>query len=186
MARIKVIQPEDATGTLHAIYHDAIEKRGKLAEVLKIQSLHPDSIKSHMNFYMDIMFSKTSLTRAEKEMIAIVVSSTNGCIYCQIHHAEALNYYWKDKERIELLKVDFKKAQLSFREEALCAFAIHLTQSPKEHENSDHTIILKAAGINEEGILDAALVTSYFNFVNRMVLSLGVQLEDHLGKGYRY
>ncbi|MBI5857562.1 MAG: peroxidase-related enzyme [Sphingobacteriales bacterium] len=186
MARIKVIQPEDATGALHTIYHDAIEKRGRLAEVLKIQSLHPDSIRSHMNFYMDIMFSKTSLTRAEKEMIAVVVSATNGCVYCQTHHAEALNHYWKDEERIEQLKADFKKAKLSFREEALCAFAIHLTQNPQEHESSDHTIILKTAGINDEGVLDAALVTSYFNFVNRMVLSLGVQLEDRLGKGYKY
>lgn len=186
MARIKVTQPEEAEGVLKNVYDILIEKRGKISEVLKIQSLHPQSIQSHLNLYMDIMFSKTSLSRAEKEMIAVVVSVANGCEYCQTHHAEALNHYWKDAARIELLKKDIHAAGLSFKEEALCAFAIHLTLHPQEHENRNHTIMLKAAGITDEGILDAALVTAYFNFVNRMVLSLGVELEDDEGKGYKY
>lgn len=186
MPRIKVIQPEAAEGALQEIYSTLIEKRGKISEVLKIQSLHPQSIQSHLNLYIDIMFSKSSLSRAEREMIAVVVSVANGCIYCQIHHAEALNHYWKDEDRVKLLKEDFQKAGLSFRELALCGYAIHLTKSPQEHEQSDHTIILRTAGITEEGILDATLVTSYFNFVNRTVLALGVELEADMGKGYKY
>ncbi len=101
MARIKVVQPEDAGKDLKEVYDQLVQKRGQLSEVLKIQSLHPSSIKSHVAFYTDIMFSKTALSRAEKEMIAVVVSVANGCIYCQTHHGAALNNYWKDENRIE-------------------------------------------------------------------------------------
>ncbi len=82
MARIKVVQPEDADKELKDVYDELVQKRGQLSEVLKIQSLHPASIKSHVHFYMDIMFSKTALTRAEKELIAVVVSVANGFVYC--------------------------------------------------------------------------------------------------------
>lgn len=186
MSRIQVIQPEEATGELKEIYEEMVQKRGKLSEVLKIQSLHPGSIRSHVNFYMDIMFSKTELNRAEKELIAVVVSVANGCIYCQTHHGAALNAYWKDEKRVEQLKTNYLSASLSHKELALCRFAIHLTKHPDEHEKIDHTIQIREAGVTDQAILDAALVTSYFNFVNRMVLSLGVQLEAHKGEGYNY
>ncbi len=101
MARINVIQYDAAEGELKTVYDDLITKRGQLSEVLKIQSLHPSSIKSHTAFYMDIMFNKSALSRAEKEMIAVVVSVVNGCMYCQTHHGTALNNYWKDESRIE-------------------------------------------------------------------------------------
>ncbi|HVK97012.1 MAG TPA: peroxidase-related enzyme [Flavisolibacter sp.] len=186
MARIKVIQYEEANNELKSVYDDLISKRGKLSEVLKIQSLHPASIKSHVIFYMDIMFSKTALTRAEKELIAVVVSVANGCLYCQTHHSAALNAYWKDERRIELLKEDYHAASLSLKETALCNFAIHLTQHPADHESINHTIALKDAGLTDEGILDVVLVTSYFNFVNRMVMALGVELENNKGEGFKY
>ncbi len=57
MARINIIDYKDATGALKSTYDELIEKRGKLSEVLTVQSLHPASIVSHINFYMDIMFS---------------------------------------------------------------------------------------------------------------------------------
>ncbi len=186
MARIKVIQYEEAEGELKTVYDDIIAKRGQLSEVLKIQSLHPSFIKSHTAFYMDIMFSKTALSRAEKEMIAVVISVVNGCMYCQTHHGTALNNYWKDKNRIEQLKSNYHSAGLSEKEHAMCDFSVHLTQYPAAHENKDYTQQLRDKGLDDSSILDVVLVTSYFNFVNRMVLSLGVQLEEHKGEGYKY
>ena len=66
MARINIIDYKDAAGTLKSTYDELIEKRGKLSEVLMVQSLHPASIVSHINFYMDIMFSKTALRVLKK------------------------------------------------------------------------------------------------------------------------
>lgn len=134
MARIKVIQPEDAGEVLKEVYDELLQKRGQLSEVLKVQSLHPSSLKSHVAFYLDIMFSKTALSRAEKEMIAVVVSLANGCIYCQTHHSAALNTYWKDEAKVSLLKKDYNNASLSEKEGLLCKFAVHLTNNPSAHE----------------------------------------------------
>lgn len=186
MARINVIEYEQASGQLKEIYDNMIEKRGRLSDVLKIQSLHPASIQSHTNLYLDIMFSKTALSRAEKELIAVVVSAANGCIYCQVHHGTALNAYWKDEQKIEKVKEDYHQAGLTDKELAMCNFAMHLTKDPAAHEREDHTQSLRAAGLDDRAILDVVLVTSYFNFVNRMVLSLGVELEAHKGEGYKY
>lgn len=168
------------------IYDEMIEKRGGLSEVLKIQSLHPQSIRSHVAFYMDIMFSKTALTRAEKELIAVVVSVANGCLYCQAHHGAALNAYWKNEQRVAALKKDFRDAGISPKELAMCHFAVSLTKEPAAHETKDYTVSLREAGLTDEAILDVVAVTSYFNFVNRLVLSLGVELEEHKGEGYKY
>ena len=110
MPIINVIDYEKATGRLKVIYDDIISKRGKLAEVHKIQSLIPESIIKHMDLYMEIMFSKSELSRAEREMMAVVTSITNQCYYCQIHHSEALNNYWKNDEKILKLQKNFNAA----------------------------------------------------------------------------
>ena len=92
MAFIEVIEPEQAQGVLKEIYEGVVSSRGKIAGIHKIQSLHPQHIKAHMDFYMSVMFSASPLSRAEREMMAVTVSTRNGCRYCQEHHAQALNY----------------------------------------------------------------------------------------------
>jgi len=186
MARIKVISQEDATGRLKEIYDELIGKRGKLAEVHTIQSLRPESIVKHIDLYLEIMFSKSELSRAEREMMAVVVSKTNGCNYCQKHHAEALNYYWKDAEKTENFRISYQNIQLNEKELTLCRFAEQLTQNPEIAEKNDISEDLKNVGLNDSAILDATLVVSYFNFVNRIVLALGVELEKDSGSGYKY
>lgn len=186
MNRIKVIEPEEATGRLQKIYNDLIKKRGKLADVHKIQSLHPESIVAHMDLYMKIMFSKSELTRAEREMIAVVVSVGNGCEYCQMHHAQALNNYWKNNEKISRLRIDFENAGLTTRELVLCSFANLLTINPEAFRNEKYLAPLKKIGITDSGILDATLVVAYFNFVNRIVLALGLEVNEAEMKGYKY
>ena len=187
MAHIKVISKDDADGRLDEIYSDLIRSRGKLADVHMIQSLRPESIVKHMDLYMEIMFSRSELSRAEREMMAVVVSRANACRYCQIHHAEALNHYWKDDEGVNLLREDFTRVEkLSAREKALCHYAHTLTAEPGRSNAENLTQALRQEGIGDAGILDATLVISYFNFVNRMVLGLGVSLEADKGKDYRY
>lgn len=82
MARIPVIEYEAAEGRLLEIYNEIIEKRGKLAKIHKIQSLRPESIIRHIDLYLEIMFTRSDLSRADREMMAVVVSASNGCNYC--------------------------------------------------------------------------------------------------------
>lgn len=185
MAFIEVVEYEKATGELKGIYDHLIATRGKLADVHKIQSLNPPTVLSHMNLYKDIMFGSSPLKRYQREMIAVVVSSTNQCEYCVKHHAEALMHYWKSEVRITgLLKIS-EEAQLSREDEALCVFGREVTLSP-ELITKQKTDVLRQAGFDDRAILDATLVASYFNFVNRITLTLGLQVNEHEVSGYEY
>lgn len=186
MTRIKVVQHNEATGKLKQIYDQLVKSRGKLAEVHKIQSLRPKSILAHMELYMEIMYSRSELSRAEREMMGTVVSVANGCKYCTRHHAQAVNHYWKNTEKTEQLIAGKYSEILTPREISLCEYAQHLTKNPADHENTDHTQLLKKQGLTDAAILDAVLVTAYFNFVNRTVLALNVELEPDNGTGYKY
>lgn len=186
MARIRVVDHEESDGELREIYEELTRSRGKLAEVHKIQSLHPQSIRDHMALYMTTMFSSSPLTRAEREMMAVVVSATNRCRYCVAHHGEALLHFWKDHERVTALVRDRAGlAGLGEREAALCVYAELVTEDPGSATVDDAVLALRAAGLDDRAVLDATLVVSYFNFVNRMVLALGVELEPEAG-GYLY
>ncbi|MFO8054992.1 MAG: peroxidase-related enzyme [Bacteroidales bacterium] len=186
MPRIRVIPHNEASGRLKEIYDKIMDSRGKLADVHQIQSLRPESICRHMDLYMEIMYSRSELSRAERELIGTVVSMENGCKYCTTHHAQALQQYWKDQSKMETLTRGAMYEVLSAREAAICRFSMHLTRHPGAHEDHDYTKDLKNIGLSDSAILDIVLVTAYFNFVNRIVLSLGVELEPDKGTGYKY
>lgn len=186
MNRIKVIDTDHATGRLREIYDDIIKKRGKLADVHKIQSLRPESIVKHMDLYMEVMFTKSELPRSEREMMAVIVSVKNECEYCILHHGEALNHYWKDWERISLLVSDYRKAGLNERELSLCNYAEMLTGFPGRFKDDSLINNLKVIGLSDTGILDSTLVIAYFNFVNRIVLALGVETTESERQGYKF
>lgn len=186
MPFIDVIEPNDATGSLKEIYSDLQKSRGKLAMVHKIQSLNPESITAHMDLYMAIMFGKSPLKRPKREMIAVVVSAANNCDYCQLHHAEALNHYWKNEEKVEQLRKDYSSIDLSDVDLQLCMLAEKLTKTPDTVDEQKDIQPLKKLGLSDRAILDATLIISYFNFVNRMVLGLGVETDAEEVKGYKY
>ncbi len=185
MTRIKTIKPEDAKGRLKEIYDGLIASRGKIAEVHKMHSLNPEALKSHMDFYMTIMFKKSPLKRAQREMLAVVVSLANKCEYCQMHHSEALNFYWKDEARIQSLLKNYNTAALNEADQSLCEYAVMLTLEPASKQLGELIQQLKTNGFSDLAIHDATLVIGYFNFVNRMVTGLGVEVEEDFG-GYNY
>lgn len=186
MAKIKTISYSDSSGRLREIYDDLIKSRGQLADVHTIQSLRPESIVKHMDLYMEIMYSKSKLSRAEREMIAIICSLSNNCEYCCKHHSAALSHFWKNDNKLESLIVDYTNADITSREMALCSFAAALTHEPSKTSNHEYASILINEGFDDNEILDATLVVAYFNFVNRIVISLGVNIEDNDINSYKF
>lgn len=185
MAYIKVIQHDESEGELKGIYDNLVKTRGKLADVHMIQSLNPESIVNHMDLYMTIMFGKSPLRRVQREMIAVVVSKANNCDYCQLHHAAAVQHYWKDEAKTNQLKEDYTQLELSDVDMELCHFAHAMTVNPN-HDNAESIAKLKALGLDDRAILDATLVLAYFNFVNRIVLGLGLDVNEEELAGYKY
>lgn len=185
MAFIEVIPEEDAQGPLKEAYDDIAGRRGKLSNIMRVHSLRPAAMRAHMDLYLSLMFSRSGLTRAERELLATVVSATNLCAYCVRHHAEALNAYWKDEQRVEAVVEDFRRVDLSPREHAMLEYAVRLTARPAGIEEGD-VDALRVAGFTDADILDINLITSYFNFVNRIALGLGVEVTEEEMRGYRY
>ena len=81
MSWIETIQPEKATGELKIEYDQAIKRAGKVFNILKVQSLNPASLRASMQLYLATMYGASSLSRADREMLATVVSWANDCFY---------------------------------------------------------------------------------------------------------
>lgn len=81
MAWIKIIQESDAEGLLARIYEAARGRSGKVFNILKLQSAHPPALKAMIDLYQAAMLSESPLSRAQREMLAVVVSRANNCHY---------------------------------------------------------------------------------------------------------
>jgi uncharacterized peroxidase-related enzyme len=184
MPWIKVIDEAEAAGKLKEVYDDVIRERGKLSNIMRVQSLNAEAMARHLGLYVTLMFGESALTRAEREFIAVVVSSANHCEYCVNHHARPLRSYWKDDERVDAAIRDWREAPLSPRERALAAYAEKLTRAPGDVAEED-VAALRALGLSECDILDVNMITAYFNFVNRIAAGLGVEHTPDEVRGYK-
>lgn len=185
MSFIQVIKESDAEGDLKKAYDNIISSRGKLSNIMRIHSLNPDAMLKHMELYKSIMFGKSKISRETKEMIAVVVSIANKCEYCINHHAEALNYYWKNSEVINNFIKDFRSVDVKPEVKILLDYAFQLTISPNSISQESIKNI-KSYGWTDEDILLVNLIVSYFNFVNRIALGLGVEFSEDELQGYKY
>jgi uncharacterized peroxidase-related enzyme len=93
---IQSIEEAQAEGELNRLYEEIKVKRGSVSNVMKAQSLDPESMKLHLDLYLHLMFGRSTLNRLEREMIAVVVSHLNNCSYCVTHHSEALLHHSKN------------------------------------------------------------------------------------------
>ncbi|MDT8286651.1 MAG: peroxidase-related enzyme [Elusimicrobiales bacterium] len=185
MAWIEVIEPERAEGPLKEVYDETLRSRGALAAVHKIHSLNPESLTVHMALYMTLLYGKSPLARRERELIAVAVSRANGCPYCVGHHSDALARYEKDPAKVQAAR-DGRWNEFPANEAALCRFADKLTREPRASSEAD-VEALRAAGYSDRAVLDTAQIAAYFNFVNRIVLGLGVHLEEEKDRtGFKY
>jgi uncharacterized peroxidase-related enzyme len=185
MAWIKVVGESHANAELTKVYQKIKNKRGKLSNIMMIQSLNPAAMQAHMDLYLSLMFRASGLTRDVREMIAIMVSKTNSCDYCIQHHAEALNYYWRDSSRLNNFLNNFSAVDLSDGTVKLLEYAVKLTQNPDTVKESD-VKNLKSEGYTDEDILNLNMIVSYFNFVNRIANGLGVEFSSDEVSGYNY
>jgi uncharacterized peroxidase-related enzyme len=81
MPWIKVIELKDATGELKQEYDDTTKRADKVFNILMVQSPNPGALRGSMQLYRATMFAPSGLSRAEREMLATVVSWANHCFY---------------------------------------------------------------------------------------------------------
>jgi len=81
MAWIRVVPPTEAIGELADAYKAIQDAAGNVANILTIESLNPAALRAHYNLYRTLMFGPSELSRAQREMAAVVVSTVNRCHY---------------------------------------------------------------------------------------------------------
>lgn len=182
---IKEVEFDEAEGKSREVYERIKKERGKVSNIMKVQSLMPSAMENHLDLYLSIMFEDRSLSRERCEMIGVVVSSMNRCSYCVNHHSEALNHFWRDEEKVKRLGENYGSLDLSKKDLAMLDFAERSTQNPEGIEEKDIEELRKA-GFSDEQILNIAMISSYFNFVNRIALTMGVDFSEDEIKGYEY
>lgn len=185
MPWIRVIDQDEADGELEEVYERISSARGKLSNIMRVQSLDPAAMRAHLDLYITLLFSRSGVRREEREAIAVVVSAGNGCGYCVSHHAAALQAYWKDETRVQELVRDYRRLELGPRLRAMLDYAVLLTRDPTSVAE-EHVQAMRSAGLSDDEILNVNLVTAYFNFVNRIAEGLGVEFTAEETEGYRY
>lgn len=185
VAYIDVIDEDAAEGDLFRVYDEIQRSRGRVSNVLRIQSLHPKALKLHLDLYMELCYGKGPLSRQERELAAVVTSVVNECGYCITHHAEALGKYLKDEALVQAIQKSPLEAGLTGRDAAVAEYAYALTKAPGAGRK-EAVEGLRAAGMTDEEVLHLSEIVAYFNFVNRLVQGLGVQLEETDDRDYNY
>jgi len=173
-----------AEGEIAELYERLRAERGRVSNILKVHSLRPAALAHHLDLYMGLLFGPGGLSRAQREMIAVVVSRANDCEYCVNHHREALARYLRDERQLDQLCADYRQAELPPATRALLDYAHKLTLAPAEVGAADVSR-LREAGLGDEDVLLANLITAYFNFVNRIALGLGVAYSEEEVQGYK-
>ena len=143
------------------------EKLGIVPNVILANASDIDRLKNFVNFYNRLMIKEGYLSKLEREMIAVVVSSFNKCFYCLIAHGAAVRQLSNDQVLGDELMINYRSAKLSKKNRLMLDFAYKLTESPSKIDNSDRNI-LREANFKEEEILEIIEVASFFNMSNRI------------------
>jgi uncharacterized peroxidase-related enzyme len=145
------------------------DKLGMVPNVILANASDPERLKTFVNFYNRLMLKEGYLSKLEREMIAVVVSSCNKCFYCLIAHGATVRQLSKNPILGDELMINYRAAHLNKREKLMLDFSVKLTDSPSKVVKSDRDILRKA-NFSEEEILEIVEVASFFNMSNRIAI----------------
>ena len=184
MSWIKTIAYEAAESTLKRVYDRVKGPNNNVDNVLKIHSLRPHSLVGHMTLYKSVLHnSNNSLPKWYLESIGVYVSYLNQCEYCVQHHLEGLRRLLNDNDKTEQFWDAVKGGKLdgyfgSHLDRGL-DYAKKLTTAHSDITENDIKT-LRADGFSDGEILEINQVACYFNYVNRMVVGLGVSTDGDI------
>jgi len=143
------------------------EKLGMIPNVLLANAFDIDKLNAFTTFYNDVMLAASGLSKLEREMIAVVVSSINKCFYCLVAHGAAVRQLSQDPTLGEMLVMNYRVADLDARQRAMLDFAAKMTSASATIEEADRQG-LRDAGFSDRDIWDIANVAGFFNMTNRV------------------
>lgn len=163
--------PDRLEDDLKAAYAKCTEKLGFVPNVLQAYSLRPKKLRNFMVMYDELMLGRSGLSKLEREMVAVVVSSANRCYYCLVAHGQAVRKLSGDPELGEMMVLNYRVAKLDRRQRAMLDFAWKLTVTPHDVGDADRAQLAEA-GLGAEDIFDLSETIAFFNLSNRMAYAL--------------
>jgi uncharacterized peroxidase-related enzyme len=138
--------------------------------VFRVWSFRPERLSAWFGHFRQLHEPTDGLSAADREMIAVVVSSANGCLYCLVAHGAALREELADPVLGERISYDWRRAGLDARRSAICAYAEKLTLRPREVTRDDLQTLLDA-GLTLKEAWDVAEISAMYNLTNRMAMA---------------
>lgn len=155
-------------------YEVCEEKLGMIPNVLAAYSFEPDRLRGFSQMYNALMLGESELSKAEREMIAVVVSSLNHCYYCLVAHGAALRQLTGDPALAETIAANYRHADITPRQRAMLDFAVKVTKASSEIVEEDRQA-LRDAGFSNRGVWDVAEVAAFFNMSNRVSSAIAMK-----------
>jgi uncharacterized peroxidase-related enzyme len=155
---------------LRGLFAKARERLGFVPNVFRVYAFRPERLSAWFAHYRQLHVPTEHLSAADREMVAVVVSSANGCLYCLIAHGAALREELGDPVLGERISYDWRRAGLDPRRSTICAYAEKLTLRPREITRDDLQTLLDA-GLSLEEAWDVAEITAMYNLTNRMAMA---------------
>jgi uncharacterized peroxidase-related enzyme len=161
------LPPGELSPAMQGYFLKCEEKLGFIPNVLQAHAFDSAKLEAFAAMYNDLMLAPSGLSKLEREMIAVAVSSANRCYYCLVAHGAAVRQLSGDAVLGELMVMNYRAARLSKRQRAMLDFAVKLTEQPWNVEEQDREG-LRRAGFSDRDIWDIAAVTGFFNMSNRV------------------
>ena len=161
----------DATQRYFDICRD---KLGMVPNVLRAHAFDIDKLNAFTALYNELMLADSALSKLEREMIAVVVSSINRCWYCQVAHGAAVRQLSGDPALGEAMVMNWRVADLDARQNAMLTFAEKVTTASAQVTEADRDA-LRQEGFSDRDIWDIANVVGFFNMSNRVASATGMR-----------
>lgn len=181
---LKIEQETPISDKTKAYFALCQEKLGMVPNVLKAYAFNESKLRSFTEMYNDLMLGESGLSKLQREMIAVVVSSVNKCFYCLTAHGAAVRQLSGDPKLGEMMVMNYRVAPLDSREMAMLDFACKLTEQPAKIVEADRQS-LRDAGWSDREIWDIANVTGFFNMTNRVASATDMHPNDDYHGQYR-
>lgn len=161
-----------------------VEKLGFVPNVLQAYAFNIEKLNAFTAMYNDLMLGQSGLSKLEREMIAVVVSSLNRCFYCLVAHGAAVRQLSGRPELGEMLVMNYRVADLDARQRAMLDFAVLVTEQSHRVCEADRQK-LRDVGFSDVDIWDISAVVGFYNMSNRMSSATDLRPNDDYHAAYR-
>jgi uncharacterized peroxidase-related enzyme len=149
-------------------------KAGFVPNVFLALAHRPLELRAFMDYHDALMLREPGLSKGEKEMIVVATSAANECLYCVVSHGAILRVYEKAPHLADQIAVNWRKAPLSARQQAMLAFAMKVSRASHEIGEADYQS-LAAHGFSEDEAWDIAAISAFFGMSNRLANMAAMQ-----------